>query len=301
MDNTIVEIRGLSKTFKDVKAVNNLSLDVFEHDIYGFLGPNGSGKSTSIRMMLSLIRPDEGLINIYGKELRKNRMDILRQVGAFVEKADFYEYLSARKNLEMLAKYANFKINTSRFDEVLELVGLEKRAHSKVKTFSKGMKQRLGIAQALLHQPKLLILDEPASGLDPSGMRDIRELIRFLNTEQQITIILSSHNLQEIELIAKRMIIINKGEKIVEGEVKKLLAEHKYYTVFQLDNARQGLELLQQSNIPFEKADKENTNLRIYCQRGEISQINKLFVENGLQINGIKTEQNLEDYFLNLT
>ncbi len=301
MGKPIAEIKGLSKTFKDVRAVDGLSLTVFENDIYGFLGPNGSGKSTSIRMMLSLIRPDEGEIAIFGMSLRNNRMKILKQVGAFVEKADFYEYLSARKNLEMLAKYSATKISDGRIREVLELVGLSKRSESKVKTFSKGMKQRLGIAQALLHAPRLLVLDEPASGLDPSGMRDIRQLIRYLNEEQGITIILSSHNLQEIEMIAKRMIIINNGKKVVEGEVNKLLQEHNYYTTIHLNDPKKGLEIVKKSKIPHEEARTDGNTLRIFCQRSEIPKINQLFVENGLEVDGIRTEQNLEDYFLNLT
>ena len=301
MDKTIVEISGLSKTFKDVKAVKDLSLTVFEKDIYGFLGPNGSGKSTSIRMMLSLIRPDEGSIKIFGQDLQKHRNNILVKMGAFVEKADFYEHLSARRNLELLARYSGVNISDKRYEEVLDLVGLSSRSGSKVKTYSKGMKQRLGIAQALLHEPELLVLDEPASGLDPSGMRDIRELIRFLNEEKQITIILSSHNLQEIELIAKRMIIINKGVKIVEGHVHELLQQYNYFTVFNLNDAKKGWNILKESQIPFEKDDTDSSNLRILCQRNEVSRINELFVENGLEIYGIKTEQNLEDYFLNLT
>ena len=223
------------------------------------------------------------------------------KMGAFVEKADFYEHLSARRNLELLARYSGVNISDKRYEEVLDLVGLSSRSGSKVKTYSKGMKQRLGIAQALLHEPELLVLDEPASGLDPSGMRDIRELIRFLNEEKQITIILSSHNLQEIELIAKRMIIINKGVKIVEGHVHELLQQYNYFTVFNLNDAKKGWNILKESQIPFEKADTDSSNLRILCQRNEVSRINELFVENGLEIYGIKTEQNLEDYFLNLT
>lgn len=300
-DKPIAEIKRLSKKFREVQAVDNLSLTVYEQDIYGFLGPNGSGKSTSIRMMLSLIRPDAGEIDIFGMDLRKNRMKILRQVGAFVEKPDFYEYMSARKNLELLAKYAGYMNSGKRIDEVLDLVGLLKRRESKVKTFSKGMKQRLGLAQALLHQPRLLVLDEPASGLDPSGMRDIRQLIRFLNEEQNITIILSSHNLQEIEQIAGRMIIINNGKKVIEGDVKKLLEQHNYHSVFKINDTQRALSVLKQSEIPFEKAEVGGEILRIFCKRNEIPAINKLFVSHEIEVEMIKVEQNLEDYFLTLT
>ena len=232
----LVEIRNLTKRFKSIIAVDNLSLSVFEQDIYGFLGPNGSGKSTTIRLILTLLRSNAGSIHVFGLPLNSNRNKILGRIGAFVEKPDFYENLSAFKNLEILATYSKIQVNQKKIDENLDLVGLLERSNSKVKTYSKGMKQRLGIAQALLHDPELLILDEPANGLDPSGMRDVRNLIRFLNQERNKTIILSSHNLQEIEMIANRMVIINQGKKIIEGEVAKLLKEHSYYAVFEVND-----------------------------------------------------------------
>ena len=167
--DTILRVRNLSKSFGEIKAVNDLSLDVQQKDIYGFLGPNGSGKSTTIRMMLSLLKPDAGTIEIFGTSFQQNRKKILTNVGAFIEKPDFYEYLTAYKNLDILCSYSGIRPERSSLMEILELVGLTERADSKVSTFSKGMKQRLGIAQALLHDPDLLILDEPASGLDPSG------------------------------------------------------------------------------------------------------------------------------------
>ncbi|MFZ4521035.1 MAG: ABC transporter ATP-binding protein [Bacteroidales bacterium] len=218
LNNIAIEVNGLVKQLGDIRAVDNLSFTVYRHDIYGFLGPNGSGKSTTIRMMLSLVKPDSGTIHILGMPLKGKRMEILARVGAFIEKPDFYDYLSAEKNLRLLSRYSGIKPSDSRIREVLELTGLESRGYSKVKTYSKGMKQRLGIAQALIHEPEVLILDEPASGLDPSGMRDIRDLIHFLNREKGITILLSSHNLQEIEQIANRVLIINHGKKVVETE-----------------------------------------------------------------------------------
>jgi ABC-2 type transport system ATP-binding protein len=219
----IIKIRGLSKLFGDIQAVDNLNMNVYQQDIYGFLGPNGSGKSTTIRMMLSLVRPDSGIIEIFGLPLQGNRKAILGRIGALVEKPDLYDYLTAFKNLEILASYSGKKVTDKKIMEVLKITGIHERAEGKVKTFSKGMKQRLGIAQAILHDPELIILDEPTSGLDPQGVKDVRDLILHLNRDMHKTILLSSHQLHEIEQVANRMIIIDKGKTIVEGEVNDLL------------------------------------------------------------------------------
>lgn len=299
--DTILRVRDLSKSFREIKAVNDLSLDVQQKDIYGFLGPNGSGKSTTIRMMLSLLKPDAGTIEIFGTSFQQNRKKILTNVGAFIEKPDFYEYLTAYKNLDILCSYSWIRPERSSIMEILELVGLTERADSKVSTFSKGMKQRLGIAQALLHDPELLILDEPASGLDPSGNRDIRELIRYLNKEKGKTIILSSHNLAEIEMIANRMVIIKKGEKVIEGEVRKLLTEQTYETSFILDDPARAAALLANSEFDVGPAKINENVLVVNCTRALIPDINAYLAAGGMRIESIKMEQNLEDYFLNLT
>ena len=297
----LVEINNLTKRFKSITAVDNLSLSILKQDIYGFLGPNGSGKSTTIRLILTLLKSNAGSIRIFGLPLNSNKKTILSRIGAFVEKPDFYDNLSAFKNLKILAYYSNTSVSSRIIEETLDLVGLLDRSKSKVKTFSKGMKQRLGIAQAILHDPELLILDEPASGLDPSGMRDIRNLIRFLNKERNKTIILSSHNLQEIEMIANRMVIINKGEKIVEGEVAKLLDTHSYYTVFEVNNNLKAKDILEESTFKFEKIEIKENKLHLFCQRKYIPQINTFLVNNEIEVESIKVEQNLEDYFLTLT
>ena len=168
--NPVIEIANLNKRFKSIVAVNDLNLKVLKGDVFGFLGPNGAGKSTTIRLLLSLISPDSGTINIFGESLKEQRKKILGKVGAIVEKPDFYNYLTGYKNLEILSKLSGTKVKRSRIYELLELVGLRGRLKSKVKTYSHGMKQRLGIAQALLHNPELIILDEPTTGLDPFGM-----------------------------------------------------------------------------------------------------------------------------------
>lgn len=224
-DQSIIKIRGLSKRLGDVKAVDGLNLDVYASDVYGFLGPNGSGKSTTIRMILSLVRPDSGTIEIFGRPFQYAVKEIPGRIGALVEKPDFYEYLSAIKNLEILSRYSGNKSDPRRIMDVLKITGLQDRAHSRVKTYSKGMKQRLGIAQAILHDPELIILDEPTSGLDPQGVKDIRDLILYLNRELNKTILLSSHQLHEVEQVANRMIIIENGQAVVEGDVHELLKD----------------------------------------------------------------------------
>lgn len=297
----IIEIKSLTKDFKDLRAVNNLNLSVFKGDVFGFLGPNGAGKSTTIRMLLSLIKPTSGSINLFGKSLTADRIDILKRIGAIVEKPDFYGYLSAYKNLEILGKLSGKDITKNRIMEVLELVGLEKRFKSKVKTFSHGMKQRLGLAQSLLHDPELIILDEPTTGLDPQGMKEIRDLIIHLSREKGKTLFLSSHILYEVELVANRMIIINKGTTKVEGYVKDLLNAKKLKVSFEVDDEQKVKELISQSGWR-EKFESNSKNIFIFSlENEEIAQLNKYLVENGVSVSAVVPTRSLEDYFLKIT
>jgi ABC-2 type transport system ATP-binding protein len=297
----IVSLYNLSKRFKDIQAVDKLSADVFRGDVYGLLGPNGSGKSTTIRMMLSLLRPDNGDIRIFNQDLDQYRKKILKNVGAFIEKPDFYEYLSAYKNLEILSIYSGCSPDRNKIMEILELLGLHDRAQSKVKTFSKGMKQRLGIAQSLLHDPELLILDEPASGLDPAGNRDIRDLIRYLNKDRGKTIILSSHNLIEIEVVAQRVLIIDKGKKIIEGHVEEMLSGQSYLSSIKTSKAKEAAEIMKNSHFDCSPYEVKGELLYMKCTRREIPEINKFLVHNGIEIESINMEQNLEEFFLHMT
>jgi len=297
----VIEISGLTKRFKDVLAVDALDLSVKRGDVFGFLGPNGAGKSTTIRMMLSLISPTSGSINIFGKSLTGNRKEILTNIGAIVEKPDFYLYLPAIKNLEILAKISGKEVTQNRIFELLELVGLKDRAQSKVKTYSHGMKQRLGIAQALLHNPELIVLDEPTTGLDPHGMKEIRDLIIRLSKEEKKTIFLSSHILSEIELVANRMIIINKGRKIVEGEVSKLLNANSVKVTVEVDNSEQAVKVLE-NTVWYKSIESITENkLSLNLEQKEIPALNKYLVENGVMVNALVPVRSLEDYFLNIT
>jgi ABC-type multidrug transport system ATPase subunit len=300
-EENVIEIFGLTKRFKEVLAVDELSFQVHKGDVFGFLGPNGAGKSTTIRMILSLISPTSGTIKVFGKSLTENRKEILSNVGAIVEKPDFYLYLPAIKNLEILAKISGKEVSQNRIFELLELVGLKDRAKSKVKTYSHGMKQRLGIAQALLHNPELIVLDEPTTGLDPHGMKEIRDLIIRLSKEEKKTIFLSSHILSEIELVANRMIIINKGSKIVEGEVSKLLNTNSVKVTVEVDNSEQAVKVLE-NTIWYKSIESVTENkLSVNLEQKDIPALNKYLIEKGVLVNALVPVRSLEDYFLNIT
>jgi ABC-type multidrug transport system ATPase subunit len=297
----VIEVRGLTKKFRSLIAVNNLGLNVYRGDVFGFLGPNGAGKSTTIRMLLSLIKPNAGEIKIFGLPLEKNRADILRKVGAIVEKPDFYLYLSAYKNLEILGKLSGADVTKKKLMEMLELVGLEKRAKSKVKTYSHGMKQRLGIAQALLHDPELIILDEPTTGLDPQGMKEIRDLILYLSKVKNKTIFLSSHILREVEIIASRMIIISKGSTQVEGTVQELLNTDKMSVSLEVDNMEECLRIIHESK--WKDVFKSSSQSEIFFDmlKSDVAELNRFLNERGIMVSAVVPVRSLEDFFLKIT
>lgn len=296
----IIEVSGLTKKFNSLTAVNNLDLNVFKGDVFGFLGPNGAGKSTTIRMLLSLISPTSGNIKIFGMNLSSNRKEILSKIGAIVEKPDFYTYLSAYKNLEILGKINSTDVSEKKIMELLELVGLNKRYNSKVKTFSHGMKQRLGLAQALLHDPELIILDEPTTGLDPQGMKEIRDLIIHLSREKKKTIFLSSHILYEVELVANRMIIINKGQTKVEGYVDDLLNANDLKVKIEVSPIEKAEALLRENQWGKRLESVGKSSVILSLKNEEIPTLNKFFVENNIAVNAIIPTRSLEEYFLQI-
>lgn len=296
----VINVQNLSKQFKDILAVNNLSFTVNEGDVYGFLGQNGAGKSTTIRMLLSLVQPTSGKIEIFGKNLFTHRSEILKEVGAVIEKPDLYKYLSAYQNLRIFAKMSGVKVTEELLMRQLKMVGLDERAHSKVKTFSQGMKQRLGIAVALVHNPKLIILDEPTNGLDPQGIADMRNLIIRLSKEMGKTVLVSSHLLSEIEIIANRIIIINKGRKVVEGNATELLDPAK--TIVQIDtvnnaDAKQKLAQTEWSNMLLESEGA----LRLQMNKAAIPALIADMTNKDIAVLSVQPRHSLEDYFLSIT
>lgn len=296
----IVEIKHLEKHFGKFQAVTDVSFDVYRGDVFGFLGPNGAGKSTTIRTMLSLIKPTGGELKLFGKDLSKDRNYILQRIGCIVEKPDFYKYLSAEKNIEIFARLSGVNVTKSKVHEIIEFVGLKGREKDKLSGFSHGMKQRLGIAQTLIHDPELIILDEPTTGLDPQGIIDIRNLILQLKIERNKTVLLSSHILSEIELIANRMVIINKGKTIIQGSVKELLNAQEMIVAFTVDSIDKAKQVLEKTFMKELIDQTDKTNLLLHISQEKIPVVNKLFTDNGVNVYSIEAKRKLEDYFLKL-
>lgn len=300
--DSIIHVLGLTKHFKNFAAVDELSFTVRKGDIFGFLGQNGAGKSTTIRMLLTLIAPTGGKIEIFGLDLKKHRKEILRQTGAVIEKPDVYKYLTAIENLRLFSKISGGKkLNTTQLMEQLEQVGLHDRAHSKVKDFSQGMKQRLGIAIALVHDPSLIILDEPTNGLDPQGIADVRNLILYLSNTLGKTIVVSSHLLNEIELIANRLLIIDRGKRMVEGNAADLF--DPLHSIIELDTLDNTKYLAQLKETKWSKAIQPSPNDKIILkmERNSIPLFNENLVELHIPVLSIQPRHSLEDYFLQIT
>ncbi len=298
--NLLLDVRDLSKNFNDFEAVKNLYFTVNEGDVYGFLGQNGAGKSTTLRMLLKLIKPTKGEICFSGKKIEEGDNTILKQTGAIIERPDMYKYLSAYDNLYIFAKMSGIKVSRSLLMDQLEMVGLADRCKDNVKTYSQGMKQRLGIAIALVHSPKLIILDEPTNGLDPQGIADMRNLILRLSREMGKTVIVSSHLLNEIELIANRMIIINKGEKIIEGNVAELLDPANTLVEINTIDNKDTIRKIQETKWASlqETAQK---NIRLRMNRKDVPEMISNLASMDVNILSVQPRHSLEDYFLSLT
>lgn len=298
MNKSIIETRNLTKKHGKINSVNNLNLEVPEGSIYGFLGPNGAGKTTTIKMLLGLIKPSNGQIAIFNKDLLKNRSSILSKVGSLVESPSYYGHLSGYKNLEVIATMLDIK--KSRIDEVLKLVRLTKDAYKPVKHYSLGMKQRLGIASALIGAPKLLILDEPTNGLDPSGIQEIRELIIEMPKQFGITVMVSSHLLSEINAMATHVGIINEGNLVFQNKLEVLQDKNKSQLYLEVGNPE--LAYTQLKDQGWEVDSKSNGLLINSISRKDIAKIvESLVLEKNLIYKVNEHKMSLEDIFLNLT
>jgi ABC-type multidrug transport system ATPase subunit len=296
----VIQVNTLSKEFKNIKAVDNLSFNVYKGEIYGFLGQNGAGKSTTIRMLLTLISPSSGAIEIFGLPLEQHRNSILKRTGAIIEKPDLYKYLTALENLQLFARLSQVHLSSQQIMRQLEMVGIAERAASKVKTFSQGMKQRLGIACALIHDPELIILDEPTNGLDPQGIADVRNLVLHLSKNEGKTVMVSSHLLGEIELIADSMLIIDKGRKIAEGKVNELLNPATVVVELQTTDNSAAFTKLQDSTWQKGLQLKDEKVLLSIHQK-DIPALAKSLIEMNIEIIALQPKRSLEDYFLSLT
>lgn len=302
--SSVIQVQGLTKKFgHQFTAVNDLSFSVNKGDVYGFLGQNGAGKSTTIRMLLSLITPTSGSIEIFGMPLQANRAAIMQNVGAVIEKPAMYEYLTAYQNLKIFSALSGVSKTRLQLLHELDVVGLAARAHDLVRTFSQGMKQRLAIAMAMVNDPQLILLDEPTNGLDPQGIADIRNLILQLSRVQGKTVLVSSHLLSEIEQVATRLIIIDKGCKLVEGDSKDLFDKSKTVVAIQTLNNIEATKQLMQTSWASHVLIDRSSDKEICIQLDEklLPTLHKNIVEMGIGVLSVKPMHSLEDYFLRIT
>lgn len=298
--HNMIEVRGLSKSFGRRRVIDNIDLTVKKGDIFGFLGPNGSGKTTTIRMLLGLIHPDKGTVRINGHDLKTDFSNAIKGVGAVVETPKFHSYLSGRKNLELMANLIP-NLPEDRVDTVLAMVGMSRRADDKVRTYSLGMKQRLGIANALLGNPELVILDEPTNGLDPAGMKEIRDIILRLAGKENITFLISTHLLFEVEQICSRVAILQRGKILAEGDVKELLSNNneklEIYSP-QLEAVAASLSSLSYVN----SFEKSSDKLTVIIDKGYAADLNKHLVSDGIAVEYLIPKRGtLEERFIELT
>ncbi len=298
-EGNVISIKSLTKKYGDFAAVDSLSLQVGKGKIFGLLGHNGAGKSTTMRMLMSLIKPTEGKIEIFGSDPVRDHKIVYSKIGSIIERPDFYSWLSGLKNLELLAGLSQRKISRQKINETIDLVGLTGREKDLVSKYSHGMKQRLGLAQAVLHDPDLIILDEPTTGLDPQGIIDFRNLMIYFSKEQGKTILLSSHLLSEVEIIADDLCIIDKGKNIVQGSVKSLLSNESLVSQFKVDNIGLAKELLMDPKYQFTPFGE--SEFEILVSDIDIPPIIKLLVDKGVNIYEIVSKRKLEDFFLKMT
>jgi len=298
----VLKINNVSKTFGSKKVVSNVSFEVYAGEVFGFLGPNGAGKTTTIKMIMGFLGIDEGQVYINGYNLRKNYEKAMSDIGGIVENPEMYKDLSGRVNLNMYAR-THDGVTKERIEDVINIVGMQNRINEKVKKYSLGMKQRCGLAQAILHKPKLLILDEPTNGLDPVGIRELRDLLKKLAHEDNIAVFVSSHMLSEMELMCDRVGIINNGKLLYVKPIKELIEDatgapvHRFF----VEPATRALELLKPNYEKLIRAAFVDA-VDIAVERKDVPPIAKLLVSNDISLYSIfKLENSLEDAFISIT
>ena len=297
---TILECKDLCKDFGKKKILKNVSLKIEEGDILGFIGPNGAGKTTTIKLILGLQSITKGTVSINGYDIQKSFTNAIEKVGAIVENPDMYMYLSGYDNLKLVANLYK-GITKERIDKVVKLVKLENRINDKVSKYSLGMRQRLGIAQAILHNPKLLILDEPTNGLDPEGIKEMRELLVKLAQEEKMAILISSHNLAELDNFCNKVCIIKNGEVIETSEISKIKNdERKSFRIFETNDSKMIEKLIKNIGLAFKTIDDKK--IKINIDKDEVPDLIKCLVENDIKIYEVKEEEKtLEEAFFEKT
>lgn len=292
-----IEANHLVKHYGRFTALNDLSIHVPVGKVYGFLGKNGSGKTTTIRIIMGLVKAERGNVKIFGADINKDRHKAIQNIGAIVETPGSYENLSAAENLMISARM--HKAPKTRVNEVLELVGLSDVRDKKVRKFSLGMKQRLGIANSLIHSPKIIILDEPTNGLDPEGIIEMRKLIRNLSESFGISVLISSHLLSEVELIADYIGIVHCGKLLQETEVNSTNVDDQSYVLLETNKINETIEIIKLMKLPFET---ERNALKVFCKKSENGNINAQLINKGISVYNLSsTAKTLEEKFLSLT
>lgn len=296
----IMETVGLRKSYKGNVVVNDVNIHVPKGAIYGFVGPNGAGKSTVMKMILNLIQPEAGEVQLFGEKVTDQSYEVFKRVGSIIENPYFYEKMTARQNLELHCDYMGFP-NKERIDEVLQMVDLQNVEGKQIRHYSLGMKQRLAIARAILAKPEFLILDEPINALDPEGIREMRKLFQRLNQEDGTTIFISSHILSEVDLIADTIGIIQHGNLLAELPIEEIHKHQTEYISLQVDDVAHAATLLEQMGITnFSILDKEF--IRIYDSNISGKVLSKALIESGVGLESLGRKQDtLEDYFFQLT
>lgn len=296
----IMETVGLRKSYKGNVVVNDVNIHVPKGAIYGFVGPNGAGKSTVMKMILNLIQPEAGEVQLFGEKVTDQSYEVFKRVGSIIENPYFYEKMTARQNLELHCDYMGFP-NKERIDEVLQMVDLQNVEGKQIRHYSLGMKQRLAIARAILAKPEFLILDEPINALDPEGIREMRNLFQRLNQEDETTIFISSHILSEVDLIADTIGIIQHGNLLEELPIEEIHKHQTEYISLQVDDVAHAATLLEQMDITnFSVLDQEF--IRIYDSNISGKVLSKTLIESGVGLESLGRKQDtLEDYFFQLT
>ncbi len=291
----IVQLQNISKTIRGKQLIQQLNIDLYPGQITGFLGPNGAGKTTTIRMMTGLMHPTEGNVIIDGLSLKDNYEEAISKVGVIVENPEMYKFMTGYKNLLHFARMHK-NVTKERIEEVVKQVGLEKRIHEKVSTYSLGMRQRLGLAQALLHRPKFLILDEPTNGLDPAGIREFRMYLRKIAAEDGVSVFVSSHLLSEIELMCDRVAVIQNGKLI---DIRDINVETSSFYYIEATPNNQAADLLQKLDYNFVP---DNNGYVVEIEKEDLPKVIIQFVHEGIQIFAVQPHQTtLEDQFLEMT
>ncbi len=297
METSVLKVSNVTKEIKKKQIIKGVSFDIKQGEILGFLGPNGSGKTTTLRMLVGLSKPTSGDIEICGYSLKKDYVKAMSNVGCIIEGPDLYDYMSGYTNLELLGSMSQ-GVTKQDIDDAVELVGMSERIHDKVQVYSMGMKQRIGLAQALIHKPKLLILDEPTNGLDPQGIHEFREIVKNLARKTGISVLISSHLISEVQLMCDRVSIINNGNIIRNASIDDVLATGE--VIWTLTDPQKGQSILKDTFDLDSSIDGKK--LRAFVDIEKLPEINTTFIGSGLAMTYVENKKRtLEDLFLALT